>query len=304
MPSTHQASLIPTLATTGDYPIQGGRPVSPPRFRVEFGALTDAGKVRSNNEDQLLVARLSRSMTVCQSSLPGTAASPPRSEEQAYLMVVADGMGGAAAGERASALAVQSIERSLTNPLLRLDGRNDEAIFSALRDGLEDADRVVIAQSRADKTLRGMGTTLTMAYSVDGDLYLAHVGDSRAYLYHDGTLKQLTSDHTLVQVLVNGGALSPEDVKKHPQRNVVTNIVGGPRAGVFAETHKVTLADGDVLLLCSDGLSEPVEDARIAEILAAESRPQEACAKLVNLALERGAPDNVTVIVARYQMGD
>jgi len=110
----------------------------------------------------------------------------------------------------------------------------------------------------------------------------------------------LTCDHTLVQVMVSGGVLAPEDAKTHPRRNVVTNVIGGPREGVHAEIHKLTVADGDVLLLCSDGLTEPVTDEEIAETLALHPEPEDACRSLVERALERGGPDNVTVIVARY----
>ncbi len=146
-----------------------------------------------------------------------------------------------------------------------------------------------------------MGTTLTMAYSVGCDLFVVHAGDSRAYLFRRGELIQLTSDHTLVQALVDGGTLTPEAAKRHKGRNIVTNVVGGPREGVHAEIHKLAVEDGDTLLLCSDGLTEPVNDDRIAEALARHEDPEGACARLVDLALERGGPDNVTVVVAHYE---
>jgi serine/threonine protein phosphatase PrpC len=149
-----------------------------------------------------------------------------------------------------------------------------------------------------------MGTTLTMSYSVGHDLYIVHAGDSRAYLFREGNLEQITSDHTLVQLLVSGGVLSPEDAKTHARRNVVTNVIGGPSAGVHAEIHKVRLNDGDVLLLCSDGLTEPVSDEMIAETLDRTSDPEIAAAQLVALALEKGGPDNVTAVVARYSIED
>ena len=110
----------------------------------------------------------------------------------------------------------------------------------------------------------------------------------------------MTCDHTLVQVMISGGVLAPEDAKTHPRRNVVTNVIGGPREGVHAEIHKLTIADGDVLLLCSDGLTEPVDDEEIAETLALHPEPEDACRLLVERALERGGPDNITVVVARY----
>ena len=119
-----------------------------------------------------------------------------------------------------------------------------------------------------------MGTTLTMAYSVATDLYIVHAGDSRAYLFRDGELEQLTSDHTLVQTLIDGGVISPEDAKRHDRRHVVTNVIGGPREGVFAEIHKLVLLDGDTLLFCTDGLTEPVDDDAIAEVLDITPTPR------------------------------
>jgi protein phosphatase len=147
-----------------------------------------------------------------------------------------------------------------------------------------------------------MGTTLTMAYSVASDLYIVHAGDTRAYLFQDGELQQVTNDHTLVQILVDHGTITPEAARTHARRNVVTNVVGGPSAGVHAEVHKIAVADGDVLLLCSDGLTEPVDDATITEILAANPEPEAACEALVAKALERGGRDNVTAVVARYRV--
>ncbi len=112
----------------------------------------------------------------------------------------------------------------------------------------------------------------------------------------------MTSDHTLVQTLIDAGAISPNDAKRHYQRNVVTNVIGGPRAGVFAEIHKLVLLDGDTLLFCTDGLTEPVNDDAIAEVLEHHPDPDDACARLVELALSRGGPDNVTAVVACYQV--
>ena len=120
----------------------------------------------------------------------------------------------------------------------------------------------MIERALSNPAFHGMGTTLTMAYSVATDLYIVHAGDSRAYLFREGELEQLTSDHTFVQALIDGGVISPEDAKRHNRRNIVTNVIGGPREGVFAEIHKLELLDGDTLLFCTDGLTEPVERRR------------------------------------------
>src|SRR5271157_2814144 len=288
--------------STGEHQAIADR--DPPRVSIKFGGLTDIGKVRGNNEDHFLVARLFKSMQVCKTSLPGEGKTQ-LSEEEGYLVVVADGMGGAAAGERASALAVESVEAFVLNSLkwfLHLSGHDEQALLAELRQSLERADRTVIERARSNPALQGMGTTLTLAYSVATDLYIVHAGSSRAYLFRAGELEQLTSDHTLVQTLIDGGAISPGDARRRKWRNVVTNVIGGPSEGVFAEIHKLALLDGDTLLFCTDGLTQPVSDDAIAEVLGHHPDPDDACTRLVDLALSRGGPDNVTAVVARYQV--
>ena len=278
---------------------------APPDVRVEVAGRTHPGRVRTNNEDNFLVTRLAKSMHVLASSLDDP--DSLRSTEEGYLLVVADGMGGAAAGERASALAVRTVEAFTLNALkwfLHLDDGEERELYSELRRSLQRADRNIFREVGEDPKLDGMGTTLTMAYSFGTDLYLVHAGDSRAYLYRDGGIEQLTHDHTLVQLLVDGGALTPEAARSHRRRNVVTNVIGGPRPGVHAEVVKVQLQDGDTLLLCTDGLTEPARDPEIAAALADAACPDDACRRLIDLALDRGAPDNVTVVVARYQIAE
>lgn len=275
-----------------------------PQLKLGFGGRTHPGKVRKNNEDQFLIAQLAKSMQVCKSSLPDSG-SRLFSEEVGYLLVVADGLGGAAGGERASAVAVETVEDFVLNTLkwfLHLGGNDEHVLLAELRAGMERADREVLERARADPRLHGMGTTLTMAYSVGSDLYVVHAGDTRAYLYHDGTLEKVTTDHTLVQLLVDHGALKPEDARHHKRRNVVTNVIGGPAAGVQAEIHKLRVEQGDVLLLCSDGLHGPVDEETIAGVLSGDTDPDAICQRLVERALERGAPDNVTAVVARYRV--
>jgi protein phosphatase len=145
-----------------------------------------------------------------------------------------------------------------------------------------------------------MGTTLTMAYSLGSDLFIAHVGDSRCYLHRAGELHQLTRDHTLVGELVDKGLIQPEDAGAHPYRHVITNVVGGPKAGLHAEVHRMTLEPGDTLVLCTDGLTGMVTDDQIATVVQGSTTPRAASEELVRLANERGGRDNVTVVVARY----
>jgi serine/threonine protein phosphatase PrpC len=274
----------------------------PPHLRVSTGAMTHVGLVRAQNEDQFLVATLAKALEVKATSL-----SQPRSvkfsRQEGHLFVVADGMGGAAAGEKASALAVQSVERFVLDAVdffLTRPGAEQSTLASELSMALERADRAVIKRAESDLRLTGMGTTLTLAYAIGTDLFVAHAGDSRAYLYRDGQLGQITRDHTLVQAMVDEGLLTPEDARTHVRRHVVTNVLGGPGEGVQAEIRKIALMHGDVLLLCSDGLSEPVGDARIAEVLGTESDPETAAKRLIELALESGGPDNITAVVVKF----
>jgi protein phosphatase len=197
---------------------------------------------------------------------------------------------------------VESFVLNTLKWFLHLGGHDEDSLLAELRQSLERADRTVIERARSNPALQGMGSTLTMAYSVATDLYIVHAGDSRAYLFRAGELEQLTSDHTFVQTLIDGGAISPEDARQHKWRNIVTNVIGGPREGVFAEIHKLALLDGDTLLFCTDGLTQPVVDDAIAEVLSHHPDPEDACARLVDLALRRGGPDNVTAVVARYQV--
>jgi protein phosphatase len=244
-------------------------------------------------------------MRVCATSLPHGQDEARYSDEEGYLMVVADGMGGTAAGEEASAVAVTTVEEFALNSVkwfLHLGRQEENELLGELSQAIKRADREVLRRAEQDFQMAGMGTTLTMAFSVCTDLFLVHAGDSRAYLLRDGEMTQITCDHTLVQLLIASGSLTPEQAKTHRRRNVVTNVIGGNEAGVHAEVHKVPVADGDVLLLCTDGLTEPVDEQRIAGVLADFEDPDEAARRLVDLALEAGGPDNVTVIVARYQV--
>lgn len=299
MPTDEPMTVEPD--STCEYPTV---PMSDRRIRVSFAGESHAGKVRLNNEDHYLIARLSKAMQVCKTNLPSHGRHR-FADEEGYLFVVADGMGGAAAGEEASRRAVESVEEFVLNAVqwfLHLGDGEEGTLKAEMKRAFEEADLSLFRRTEEHPRLQGMGTTLTLAFNVGADLFLVHAGDSRAYVARGGGLEQITRDHTLVQLLVSGGQLSPEEAKRHRRRNIVTNVVGGPTPGVYAEFHKVRLEDGDVLLLCSDGLTEPVEHEVLAETLSAHGHDPEAAARrLVELALERGAPDNVTVVIARFE---
>ena len=182
-----------------------------------------------------------------------------------------------AAGEVASRLAISTslklIQRS-EKWGFKINQREARELFERITQYLQEIDKTLTEQSEADHRLWGMGTTLTAAYSIGVDLFIIHLGDSRAYLYRDGTLQQLTKDHTVAQAMADAGYIAPEEVRHHAKRNALTNFLGGHHGKVKADLRWLRLADGDRLLLCSDGLNEMVDDDAIARILGAARRPR------------------------------
>lgn len=277
-------------------------PTKHPRLHVRSYGLTDRGRVRPSNEDQFLIGVLAKTMHVQDSSLPQPKVQ--HSREQGYLFIVADGMGGHAGGQAASALAVDSIGSFALDTLkwfFELEGREADQLLAEFRTALRQADARIFAEMAQRPELEGMGTTLTMAYSLDDELFVAHVGDSRGYLFREGKLYRLTRDHTMVEDMIRQGYLQPEEAAHHRLRHVITNVVGGNDLGVQVEVHKLHLEPDDTLLLCSDGLTEMVADADMAAVLQGTPDPEIACQLLINLANEHGGRDNITVVVARYE---
>ncbi len=231
---------------------------------VETIARTDTGRQRRGNEDACY-------------------AQPP-------LFVVADGMGGARAGEVASRIAVETFERGLPP-----DGTPESRLTVAI----QDANREIHSLSRSERELDGMGTTLTAAYLDDAHLAIAHVGDSRAYMFRAGELARLTEDHSLVDELVKAGKLTEEQALEHPQRSIITRALG-PEPEVAVDTRSYPVRAGDVLLLCSDGLTSMLSDPQITAILRAQTSLPEAADHLIDAANEAGGRDNITVLLTRF----
>lgn len=269
-------------------------------IEVDCCGATDRGRVRRRNEDQFLVARLDKSMLVQQTSLSIDDQTRLKGGFRGWLMVVADGMGGAAAGERASYVAVSTLTRYVLDTMswfFRLD-RNDEDLAGELREGLE---RCQGALERDPHGARGMGTTVTMAYVLWPRLYVVHAGDSRCYVQRRGELIQLTRDHTMAQQLVEQGAVSPREAERSPMAHVLWNaVVADGSADLAPEVRRARLEPGDTLLLCSDGLTKHVDDGAIARALAGGASSEEVCARLVAAANEAGGSDNITVVTARF----
>jgi serine/threonine protein phosphatase PrpC len=273
-----------------------------PLLSIRSYGLTDQGRVRRTNEDHFVIADLARVLRLHGTSLR----QPPLQcgDAAAYLFIVADGIGGHQGGETASALAVQTIE-AFALDALRCFGQlstpdEEAAVLGELQAAVRQADRRLIEESSRRPEVRGMGTTVTMAYCLGSELFVAHVGDCRCYLLRQDQLQPLTRDHTLAEELVRRGALRPEEAARHQYRHVVTNAVGGREPGIDVEVHKVGLQAGDLLLLCSDGLTEMLPKDRVTAVLQAEDDPKAACERLVTEANERGGRDNITVVVARF----
>lgn len=275
----------------------------PPMTVRSFG-MTDRGLLRELNEDQFLIAVLTKAMRIQQSSLPQARAK--YADDKGQIFLVADGLGGSPAGEEASALAVKSIEDFLLNTLkwfIQLKGPEHESVLDEFQNALRQADASIFNEVVQHPELDGMGTTLTLAYSLGANLFVANAGDSRCYLFRGGKLVQMTRDHTLIQEMVRKGLVPTNQIDPLGRRlgHIVTNAIGGHSPGVQVEVHKAALVPGDVLLLATDGLTSYVPDERIAATLQAETDPKIACERLVAQAIEQGGRDNVTVIVARYE---
>jgi PPM family protein phosphatase len=277
----------------------------PGPLAVKTFGITDKGRVRPSNEDQFLIAELTKAMRISQTSLPEARAQ--FGDERGHLFLVADGMGGHRGGEQASALAVVAIQQFTLNTLkwfFESNRHEAQRVLAQFQTALRQADVRVREEAAEHRELSGMGTTVTMAYHLDAQLCVVHVGDSRAYVYRGGELHQLTRDHTLMADLIRSGALQPEAIGQHPLRHVITNVVGGNEAGVNVEAHAVEVQPGDCLLLCSDGLTGMVTNDAIAGTLRSEPDPEHACTKLLAQANDAGGRDNITMVIVRFDRAD
>jgi serine/threonine protein phosphatase PrpC len=272
--------------------------------KVEFGGLSHTGKVRPINEDHYMITRLGRDQETLLTNLP-EGDVPKHFQESGYAMIVADGMGGAARGEVASRLAISTLAH-LGLQFGRWNLRINEEIA---REVTERAARfyqrvgeAVIEEGRADPSLTGMGTTLTGAFSAGNDLFVCSVGDSRVYLFRRGRLLQLTRDQTYSQLLADMGQIPQHKVSTHHLRHILTEAIGVGSGKIDVKVRHLPLLNEDRLLLCTDGLTEMVDEEEIAGVLIRDQSAQDACQTLVDLALEHGGVDNVTVLLAKYEI--
>ncbi len=262
-------------------------------IRLAVAALTDVGRSRDHNEDRYLVADLTtRDTSVTNGSRP--AELGPRGS----LLLVADGMGGAAAGEMASQMAVDLIFEQLATSWSSETDTSPDLFALRVREAVERANARIHAVSQEQPQLQGMGTTATIVGILGSRLLLSQVGDSRAYLIREGAAIQMTRDQSFLQHLLDTGRVSEAEAYEMAPRNVILQALG-PSPTVEVVQHWQPMLRGDMVLLCSDGLSGVVSAEDIAGIVTSTDALPKACQKLVDLANERGGPDNITVILAR-----
>jgi PPM family protein phosphatase len=261
---------------------------------VEVWGCSDIGRVRSHNEDYFLIADVATP-----SALPRPPSHAYDIAKQGLLALVADGMGGAAAGEVASQMATDIIYSYLVQRWGSEANQTGARLALLLKEALEEANAHLHSYASANDDVRGMGTTATAAGLLGDHVYLAHVGDSRAYLVRNKRAHQLTRDHSLIQRLVETGDLTEEEVTQSTRRNILLQALG-PAPTVMVDLTCQQLHRGDVLLLCSDGLTTALTKEELAAAVTTEPTLPEVCDKLIGLANERGGLDNATVILARF----
>ena len=300
--SPAQTTSESTVRTLGS--VYGGdeaRSALPAGIQV-FGQ-TDRGSVREKNEDQFLVAELQRVLRVGQSSVSGLDGARVGDSSQGWLLMVADGMGGLEHGELASSIAIEGMVRyafAVMPWLMRYSQASEHELAEAFREALANTSQMIRATADTRGLDRRMGTTLTLAYVTWPLLHVAHVGDSRCYLYRGGTLSRLTHDHTLAERLARENAL-PEDAAKRSQfRNVLLNAISGTGEATSVELHTLQLAPGDQLLLCSDGLHGQLADPQVVQHLQRQAGVHEVVRELIAASNAAGGADNVTVVLARF----
>ncbi len=277
---------------------------TPPKPRddeLDVCGLTHQGKVRATNQDHFLFASLHKMMRVRSTSLPNPELLEMPGERLATLVMVADGVGGANAGEEASRAALESMGMYVTETMqcyYRADPSDGKTFEEALRAGAAACHTAVVERASSNPELRGMATTLTLGLAVWPTLYLLQIGDSRAYQLREGKLHRLTRDQTLAQDLVDTGVLKPSDLARSPLSHVLSSAIGAEWRPVVS---KVGLNRTTTVLLCTDGLTKHISDEKIEQRLKTIRSSEEICQTLVNDALEAGGSDNITVLCGRVR---
>ena len=256
---------------------------------------TDVGRTREHNEDAFIVVDLSADNASLQAEVRTHVVGP-----RGTLFMVADGLGGAAAGEIASEMAVTTVYEEIRARWVNGPRTDAEAFATALKASAETANNRIFAYALEHPENRGLGTTATVAGLLGDTLFLAQVGDSRAYLIRDGVARQITKDQSLMQRLIEAGELTPDEAERSERRNIILQALG-PEPTVKIDLTYQKLRRGDTLILCTDGLSGLVKKDEIAEVVASQTDLVEVCRDLIDRANENGGPDNITVIAARFE---
>jgi len=267
---------------------------------VDMFGVTHAGKVRRENQDHFLVATVHPQIAVRATSLPEVNALPMRGSRLASILLVADGVGGAQDGGTAARIATESVMRYVASSLrsyheMRVAG--GESFYAELHEAALQAHDTVRAEAASRTEPTRLATTMTLGIAVYPWLYVVQVGDSRAYIYTQGKLQQITRDQTLAQQLVDDGVLKARDMRRSPLNNVLASAIGGEEAAPVVSRVDIT-ERGCVLVFCSDGLTKHVSDDEIQAACASVKSAEQLCQDLLQLTLARGASDNVTIVVA------
>jgi PPM family protein phosphatase len=256
---------------------------------------TDVGRMREHNEDAFVVADLTRGNATLQPEVRSHAIG-----DRGSLFMVADGMGGAAAGEIASAMAIEAVLREVSEALAGAEAPTEDTFATGIKRATAAANAEIHSFALEHPEFRGMGTTATVAGVLGDTVYLAQVGDSRAYLVRGGVAAQITKDQSLMQKLVEAGELTPEEAEQSERRNIILQALG-PEPNIKVDLTAQQLRRGDVLVLCSDGLSGQVRTEDIARVVTDEPDLMAVCKRLIDKANDAGGPDNITVIAARFE---
>src|SRR5688500_13816680 len=287
-----------SVFTVSRAPDQAGRPRDD---ELHLFGLTHRGRVRAVNEDQFLLCTVHPQVVIHGTSLPELDADSLRGQRLATIMLVADGVGGSAAGSRASRLATEAVTRFVSSTLrsYHTAGSSSEMEFmDALRAAANEAHDTVRAEAVADLGGRQMATTLSLGIVVWPWLYVLQVGDSRCYVYENSELRQVTRDQTVAQSLVDQGVLPAEQAKASPLKHVLASAIGASESS--PEVTRVNVRQrGTVILVCTDGLTKHVSDSEIAERLGVMESAEQVSGDLLQLALDRGGTDNITLVVGR-----
>jgi protein phosphatase len=267
---------------------------APARYDVLAVAFSDVGRVRAGNEDSFFAADLTQGLRIEINGKLHFSSGP-----QGSLFAVADGMGGAAAGEMASRLGLRTLYREMQEMARGLRQPDEEEMQEILIDSVGAANRRIFELAARNTEYSGMGTTLTVVFELFGRLVIGQVGDSRAYLLREDGIRQLTRDQSLVAHRVSLGEITEEEARRHPERNILLQALG-VRPTVELVLRSATVRPLDVLLLCSDGLHSLMSGEEIYDVVTNSSSPEDACVELVNAANARGGTDNVTTLLVQF----